>query len=748
MNSRLVVNGYEIDLSESIAVPLNLSITDIKEPEKRKRSYSKTLMLEGTSNNMAFFIAAYSLDVNIEESTNIQFTPNLRYDCEFFKNDLLVFRGKFKLNEVKILNGNYSFDCNLISEAVDIFAKLKDKKLNELNWSEYNHLLTRENVIKSWSQGIKLNSVDNRNFGADSRGYQPKSYGYIYPLVDYGYNMVNNSPLNFRINQLYPFIYVKEAVKKCLDFALEDTNIEVDYTTTFFNNENMKKLIYGFGGGEQLKLNPTQIQALKVELDGTLGSRAIYGVPKFSTISSLLNTTTYVSYEFKKSFSVLKDMTYTSAVKDINTLNTTNGEVTINASAKYNINIKTKFKYTTTEQAPYQNNSITIYVDGKPYSNIPLNVAKNTTVPIEGNFIVDLKVGQKIQVGFNLEIKTVNDSLIEYDFTDFEFNLTADKDATLTDGSPISLNSAIPDIKCSEFLKGILNLFYAYLSDPIYDPITNKSTVYINSFINYYSPQEEYNDWTDLVDESKDITIQSNSLVEGNIYQYTFSEEKDVLNTQYRNLVGIGYGEKQLEIDTWLNGVVKFELPFNTYVPYKIENSQLIYPVIKEQTTDSKNVTVSKPYKGKGMLTFYNGLRSGVVNIYNSVGVAVADFEKKNDFPLTHHLRFKDNPTNFYSFDPLFDLHFASRNATFDGIKGVPSENTFKVYHEKFLNEITSIDSKLVTLYLKLSYKDINELDFAKLKMIDGVLYRLNTIKDFDSDAYGTTEVELIKYLG
>jgi hypothetical protein len=73
--------------------------------------------------------------------------------------------------------------------------------------------------------------------------------------------------------------------------------------------------------------------------------------------------------------------------------------------------------------------------------------------------------------------------------------------------------------------------------------------------------------------------------------------------------------------------------------------------------------------------------------------------------------------------------------------------NTFEVYHKKFLNEITSIDSKLVTLYLNLTYKDINELDFAKLKLIDGVLYRLNTIKDFDSDAYGTTEVELIKFL-
>jgi hypothetical protein len=319
MNSRLVVNGYEIDLSDNIAVPLNLSITDIKEPEKRKRSFSKTLTLEGTSNNMAFFIAAYSLDINILESTNIQFTPNLRYDCEFFKNDLRIFKGKFKLNEVKILNGNYSFDCNLISETVDIFAKLKDKKLNELNWAEYNHTLTRTNVIKSWSEGIKLNTVDNRNFGSDTRGYQPKSYGYIYPLVDYGYNMVSNSPLNFRINQLYPFIYVKEAVKKCLDFALEGTNIEVDYTTDFFTNTNMQKLIYGFGGGEQLKLNDNQINNAIVSVSDATKTETILGKENYYPA---LNQTVY---EFGKVYNLIKDFSYTTFTQDNNMSRIKNG---------------------------------------------------------------------------------------------------------------------------------------------------------------------------------------------------------------------------------------------------------------------------------------------------------------------------------------------------------------------------------------------------------------------------------------
>ena len=742
MNSRLVVNGYEIDLSESIAVPLNLSITDVKEPEKRKRSFSKTLTLEGTSNNMAFFIAAYSLDISIEESTNIQFKPNFRYDCEFFKNDLLVFKGKFKLNEVKILNGNYSFDCNLISETVDIFAKLKDKKLNELNWAEYDHTLTRDNVIKSWNESIKLNNVNNRNFGSDTRGYQPKSYGYIYPLVDYGYNMVSNSPLNFRINQLYPFIYVKEAVQKCLDFALEDTNIEVDYTTTFFENENMKKLIYGFGGGEQNKLNPDQVNQSQVLFNDAT---------KFSVFPS---KNSGGQYKFATQSDILDEFVFTPTY-DVNILNQNNGRITMNMPGKYKLTFSAECVYNTSIIGGYSNiniptyNTITIFVDGESKYTYQWKQKIDVVTPLSFTTNLDIKTGQQVYMeltfaGGCTSAGFTNTQSFSLSFSNTDFELIASKDAVLTDNSPVSLSSSIPDIKCSEFLKGILNLFYAYMSDPIYDPVTNKSTITINSFINYYKPQEEYDTWTDLIDESKDITIQSNSLVEGNIYQYTFSEEKDVLNAKYRDIVGIGYGEKQLEIETWLNGVVKFELPFNTYVPYKIENSQLIYPIVKEQTTDSNNVTTSKPYKGKGMLCFYNGLRSGVVNIYNAEGTATGDWQIKYDYPLVHHLRFRDN----YNFEPLFDLHFAPRNATFDGIKAVPEVNTFTKYHEKFLNEITSIDSKLVTLYLKLSYKDINELDFAKLKLIDGVLYRLNTIKDFDSDAYGTTEVELIKYLG
>ncbi len=41
MNSKLIVNGIELDLSENIAVPLNLSISDVKEPEAEEEEQSQ-----------------------------------------------------------------------------------------------------------------------------------------------------------------------------------------------------------------------------------------------------------------------------------------------------------------------------------------------------------------------------------------------------------------------------------------------------------------------------------------------------------------------------------------------------------------------------------------------------------------------------------------------------------------------------------------------------------------------------------
>jgi hypothetical protein len=494
----------------------------------------------------------------------------------------------------------------------------------------------------------------------------------------------------------------------------------------------MNKLIYGFGGGEQIKLNADQINSLKVLVDDINYSN-----------NRIANSNGSGCYYYRYESKILNPSITSTGVITQNLNKIEKGSygfyyIKINQKGLYKLDVSIDVTTTcaTSDTNINQPSGISIQVYNDKNWNQKTEffpVMANDSKSLDFSLNIDAQAGSYYQINIVTAINTIAQTTVNIDFTDIDVSLTADASNVLTDGSIVRLNSSIPDIKCSDFLKGILNLFYAYMSDPIYNPTTNKSTIYIDSFVNFYENQSNYDNWTSLVDNSKDITIQSNSLVEGNIYAYKFSEEKDRFNNEYKLITGSNYGEKQINIDTWLNGEVKFELPFATYPTVKPEGKNFVYPIVINEE--------SKPYKGKGMLCFYNGLRQADVNIYNCANDTNL---LKNFYPFTHHIRFQDNQNNI----PLFDLHFSPRQFAFDSIYVVPNLNTFEVYHKKFLNEITSIDSKLVTLYLKLTYKDINELDFAKLKMIDGVLYRLNTIKDFDSDAYGTTEVELIKFLG
>jgi hypothetical protein len=61
--------------------------------------------------------------------------------------------------------------------------------------------------------------------------------------------------------------------------------------------------------------------------------------------------------------------------------------------------------------------------------------------------------------------------------------------------------------------------------------------------------------------------------------------------------------------------------------------------------------------------------------------------------------------------------------------------------------EITDKDSKLVACKAYLNTVDIMTLDFSKLIYLDGVLFRLNKIKDYNPVDLGTTEIQLLKVI-
>jgi hypothetical protein len=108
-------------------------------------------------------------------------------------------------------------------------------------------------------------------------------------------------------------------------------------------------------------------------------------------------------------------------------------------------------------------------------------------------------------------------------------------------------------------------------------------------------------------------------------------------------------------------------------------------------------------------------------------------------YPLVHHFNSLTSPT--------FDLNFMLVDELFYVATIATTVNAFSEYYFDMINEIVSPESKLVELFVYLTPEDIKNLSFKRLKMIDGALFRLNKVVDFDSDIAATTKVELIKVL-
>ena len=96
---------------------------------------------------------------------------------------------------------------------------------------------------------------------------------------------------------------------------------------------------------------------------------------------------------------------------------------------------------------------------------------------------------------------------------------------------------------------------------------------------------------------------------------------------------------------------------------------------------------------------------------------------------------------------PTFDLCFAPPKELNIDVSTYTANNLFNNYWSAYMAEITDKDSRLLSCTMKLAFKDVYKLDFARLIWIDGVLYRLNKINDFNATNEDVCSVELLKII-
>ena len=157
--------GLEVDLYENVSIPITFSILDIREPEKRKTSWSKSVLVPGTTNNNRIFSHIYEIGqdgwITVGgRSIYSGFNPNLRTEVILLNDGIQVLKGNMQLKKItKDKNGNIEYEIAINGDLTSLFYDVGTSKLSDLDFSEWDHNWTRTNIASSWTGTIRRNDA-------------------------------------------------------------------------------------------------------------------------------------------------------------------------------------------------------------------------------------------------------------------------------------------------------------------------------------------------------------------------------------------------------------------------------------------------------------------------------------------------------------------------------------------------------------------------------------------------------------
>ena len=249
-------NTYQLDLQESPNVALNFQFADIKEPDKRKASYSQTFKLPFTQRNNAFFENWFN--VNLQTPV---FNSRKKFAASLFIGTIPQFEGVIQLKGVYLKAGYY--DVILLSNSADLFTKICSQKVKDvykldtgLYSEELNHIYNDTNIQYSWNgwSNAFVNYPAGESLQDADAGVQKVMYPFSFTMpkawfnpgfaeyfnmdeaeiLDIGYDAA--AELMVDILQFRPAIQVKEIWNKIMAKA------GFSYTSTFLTSDYFGKL--------------------------------------------------------------------------------------------------------------------------------------------------------------------------------------------------------------------------------------------------------------------------------------------------------------------------------------------------------------------------------------------------------------------------------------------------------------------------------------------------------------------------
>lgn len=685
----IFVENYKLDVSSDAAAMLSYSIDDIKEFGSKNTTYSKPFVLPGTKkNNIAFGnifnVTAFNNYDPTQKNININFNAAVAAKCIIFQSNIQMFKGVLRVMRVVLDDGFIEYEVNVFGELGGFLTKLGNLKLEDLDFSSLNHTYNLTNIVASW---------DNYDTGA----------GYYYPLIDYGnYSIVKH---DWKVGTFRPALFAKEFIDKIF------TNSTYTYDSTLINSTRFKtlKIPHNKKALQRKSTSYLDVSSNGSSYEVVVGSYII----EYNTLTLLGNFTNDIDN---------KIFTYAGSSAIIASIETTiKGNWNCNNGTSYNASL---IFYVSTPSGDIEIGNIPISQTNFDIKSLLSNINISPSNSINIFYLVgdptDPSLTFDVIFTSNLKVLSNYPVLLPINF-----------------GEDIPVNDILPqNILQKDFISSIAKLFNVY----IFEDAQTEKLIKIEPFVDFYANADVI-DWSNKIDRSKPITLTPMSELNARYYEFNYKDDTDFYNDLYKKRYNQSYCSYKYDSEfEFAKESHKVELIFSPTVLVGYNGEDKVYSTIFKRSGNSTGLGEENVDSNIRLLL---GKKIGTTvpvtnwNITNDAGTTLGTYTV---YPYMGHLDDPDAPANDLGFGVPKELFFQLG-------AGALNVNQFNLYWSSYMAEITDKDSRLLEATFKLDFKDICNLDFSKLIYIDGQLYRLNTITDFNVTVEETCKVSLLKII-
>lgn len=606
ISTEIYIEDYRLDLVHDISTEFTYNIDDITDFGSKNTSFSKTISITGTATNNKIFGFIFDLG-------NANFTddslPNVNYNfnaakaaqCKIFIDKIQIFKGTLRILEIVIDGKIIEYQCSVIGELGGFINQLGNNRLQDLDFSAYNHTYNVTNIKASWDS---ITGV-----------------GYYYPLIDYGNvstGLYGVAKKDFQVSAYRPALFVKEYIDKI--FAGTDYTYTLDLGAGDLALYN--RLIIPHN--QAVLSNSSNLQLDAYPIDQVYQGTAVDFFYEFGAISLgnfvLINSNTTFFY---------------------------NGLTSKVVNIDFNVNAEYQVGNSAVIDLLKNGVSIASYNIGVGFSNNFFQVNFNLTgVTINTNDYFSVRVSWS-----GGSVPYYLDSLSS---SGFDITTTSVELVPINYGENIVINNAIPrGIFQRDFFLSICKMFNLY----VYDDVWDKKKILIKPYIDFY-PETSANaeDWTNKIDRSKPLSIKPMSELNARYYHYKFKEDNDFYNENYKKKYNESYGDRIYDTTyDFSKNTESVELIFAPSVLYQKDGTDKVYPAIykvsdnntKENPMDSViRIMQAKKITGKASWDIMNG--ATVLSAANTA------------YGYAGHLNDPGNPANDINFGVPFELKFTA----------------------------------------------------------------------------------------